>query len=118
MKWEKFEAGYAMPVKSWCENCEDGAVQQAVNLARHPALVHHVALMPDAHQGYGMPIGPWLGAGLDMFRKAAFRRGGVVDFLWQRLGKRSQPQVRLLTSVSGGEVKHGVARRCRELADG
>ena len=57
MKWEKFEAGYAMPVKSWCENCEDGAVQQAVNLAHHPALVHHVALMPDAHQGYGMPIG-------------------------------------------------------------
>ena len=57
MKWEKFEAGYAMPVKSWCENCEAGAVQQAVNLAHHPALVHHVALMPDAHQGYGMPIG-------------------------------------------------------------
>ena len=57
MKWEKFEAGYAMPVKSWCESCEEGAVQQAVNLAHHPALVHHVALMPDAHQGYGMPIG-------------------------------------------------------------
>lgn len=57
MKWEKFEAGYAMPVKSWCENCEEGAVKQAVNLAHHPALVHHVALMPDAHQGYGMPIG-------------------------------------------------------------
>jgi tRNA-splicing ligase RtcB len=57
MKWEKFETGYAMPVKSWCENCEEGAVQQAVNLAHHPALVHHVALMPDAHQGYGMPIG-------------------------------------------------------------
>ena len=57
MKWEKFEEGYAMPVKSWCENCEDGAVKQAVNLAHHPALVHHVALMPDAHQGYGMPIG-------------------------------------------------------------
>ena len=57
MKWEKFEDGYAMPVKSWCENCEEGAVKQAVNLAHHPALVHHVALMPDAHQGYGMPIG-------------------------------------------------------------
>ncbi len=57
MKWEKFEEGYAMPVKSWCENCEEGAVKQAVNLAHHPALVHHVALMPDAHQGYGMPIG-------------------------------------------------------------
>jgi len=57
MKWEKMEDGWAMPVKSWCENCEDGAVKQAANLARHPALFHHVALMPDAHQGYGMPIG-------------------------------------------------------------
>ncbi len=57
MKWEKFEDGYAIPVKSWCENCEDGAVKQAVNLAHHPALFHHVALMPDAHLGYGMPIG-------------------------------------------------------------
>lgn len=57
MKWEKMEEGYSMPVKSWCENCEDGAVQQAANLAKHPALFHHVALMPDAHQGYGMPIG-------------------------------------------------------------
>ena len=57
MKWEKFEAGYSVPVKSWCENCEDGAVKQAENLAKHPVVFGHVALMPDAHQGYGMPIG-------------------------------------------------------------
>ena len=57
MKWVKFEDGYAIPIKSWCENCEEGAVKQAVNLAHHPALFHHVALMPDAHLGYGMPIG-------------------------------------------------------------
>ena len=57
MKWVKFEEGYAIPIKSWCENCEEGAVKQAVNLAHHPALFHHVALMPDAHLGYGMPIG-------------------------------------------------------------
>ncbi len=57
MKWEKFEEGYSAPVKSWCENCEEGAVKQAANLAKHPAVFHHVALMPDAHQGYGMPIG-------------------------------------------------------------
>ena len=56
MKWETTEDG-ALPVKSWCENCEGGALKQAGNLARHPALFHHVALMPDAHQGYGMPIG-------------------------------------------------------------
>ena len=57
MKWEKYDEGWAMPIKSWCENCEEGAVKQAENLARHPALFHHVALMPDAHLGYGMPIG-------------------------------------------------------------
>ena len=57
MKWEKFEEGCKIPVKSWCENCEEGAVKQALNLAKHPALFGHVALMPDAHQGYGMPIG-------------------------------------------------------------
>ena len=57
MKWEKHEEGCAMPIKSWCQDCEEGAVEQAKNLARHPALFHHVALMPDAHLGYGMPIG-------------------------------------------------------------
>lgn len=57
MKWEKYEEGWAMPIKSWCADCEEGAVKQAENLARHPALFHHVALMPDAHLGYGMPIG-------------------------------------------------------------
>ena len=32
-------------------------MKQAANLAKHPVVFHHVALMPDAHQGYGMPIG-------------------------------------------------------------
>ena len=57
MKWEKYDEGWRMPIKSWCADCEEGAVKQAENLARHPALFHHVALMPDAHLGYGMPIG-------------------------------------------------------------
>ena len=57
MKWEKYDEGWRMPVKSWCADCEEGAVKQAANLAQHPALFHHVALMPDAHLGYGMPIG-------------------------------------------------------------
>ena len=56
MKWEKNDDG-ALPIMSWCEDVESGALIQADNLARHPALVHHVALMPDCHTGYGMPIG-------------------------------------------------------------
>ena len=46
-----------IPIKSWCNDIEDGAMEQAVNLAQHPSMFHHVALMPDCHRGYGMPIG-------------------------------------------------------------
>jgi tRNA-splicing ligase RtcB len=46
-----------VPIKSWCTNIEAGARAQAVNVANHPAIFHHFALMPDCHQGYGMPIG-------------------------------------------------------------
>lgn len=54
MKWVK-EGG--IPIKSWCEDVDGGAMKQAENLSNHPCLFHHVALMPDCHQGYGMPIG-------------------------------------------------------------
>lgn len=46
-----------IPIKSWCEPIEDGAMEQAANLANHPCMFKHVALMPDCHRGYGMPIG-------------------------------------------------------------
>lgn len=45
------------PIKLWLEDVEEGALQQAKNLANLPFLKGWVALMPDAHQGYGMPIG-------------------------------------------------------------
>ena len=44
-------------IKSWCMNPEEGAIEQAKNLANLPFLFKHVALMPDTHQGFGMPIG-------------------------------------------------------------
>jgi len=48
---------HRLPIKSWCEPIEDGAMKQAVDVASHPTAWRHVALMPDCHQGYGMPIG-------------------------------------------------------------
>ena len=45
------------PIKMWLEEIEDGALKQAKNLANLPFLFKHVSLMPDCHQGYGMPIG-------------------------------------------------------------
>ena len=44
-------------ILSWCENPEEGAIQQAKNISEHPWLIGNVCLMPDTLEGYGMPIG-------------------------------------------------------------
>ncbi|MEA2037096.1 MAG: RtcB family protein [Nanoarchaeota archaeon] len=44
-------------VKSWCNNPDEGAIDQAVDLAELPFVFKQVCLMPDTHRGYGMPIG-------------------------------------------------------------
>ncbi|HMC52305.1 MAG TPA: RtcB family protein, partial [Acidimicrobiales bacterium] len=46
-----------LPVYSWAPDLEDGALRQAANCARLPVAHHHVAVMADGHQGYGVPIG-------------------------------------------------------------
>ena len=45
------------PIKLWLDDIEVGALGQAKNLANLPFVFKHVAIMPDAHLGYGMPIG-------------------------------------------------------------
>ncbi len=49
--------GQRVPINSWASQVEEGAIEQARNLANLPFAISHVALMPDAHPGYGMPIG-------------------------------------------------------------
>ena len=46
-----------LPIKMWLDEIEDGAVEQAKNLANLPFAFKWVSIMPDSHQGYGMPIG-------------------------------------------------------------
>jgi tRNA-splicing ligase RtcB len=48
-----------LPIKLWLkkEQMDEGALQQARNLANLPFAFKHIAIMPDTHQGYGMPIG-------------------------------------------------------------
>lgn len=45
------------PIKLWLDDIEAGAFEQAKNLANLPFIYKHIAVMPDAHLGYGMPIG-------------------------------------------------------------
>ena len=47
----------AKPIKIWTDFVEEGALRQAKNLANLPFLFKHVSLMPDTHEGFGMPIG-------------------------------------------------------------
>lgn len=46
-----------LPIKLWLDEIEDGALQQCKNIANLPFLYKHFAVMPDSHEGYGMPIG-------------------------------------------------------------
>ncbi|MCH7568450.1 MAG: RtcB family protein [Nanoarchaeota archaeon] len=46
-----------VPIKMWLDDLEEGALEQTVNLSNLPFVFKQVVLMPDAHQGYGMPIG-------------------------------------------------------------
>ena len=57
----KYKPEGSVPIYSWIPEDEyrrdDGMVTQLENLARHPVMFHHVVILPDGHQGYGMPIG-------------------------------------------------------------
>ncbi len=49
-----------VPIKVWLpgpEHLDEVCRRQAMNLANLPFAFRHIALMPDTHAGYGMPIG-------------------------------------------------------------
>jgi tRNA-splicing ligase RtcB len=45
------------PIKLWVSDADAETLRQAKNLANLPFTFSHIALMPDAHVGFGMPIG-------------------------------------------------------------
>ena len=49
--------GARLPVYSWAADVEAEALRQAQNLGNLAVAMDHAALMPDAHSGFGMPIG-------------------------------------------------------------
>jgi tRNA-splicing ligase RtcB len=49
--------GGRLPVYSWAPDLEEGALRQACNCTQLTSAYHHVAVMADGHQGYGVPIG-------------------------------------------------------------
>lgn len=51
-----------IPIKMWLDEIEPDTMRQVRNIANLPGAFHHIAIMPDAHIGYGMPIGGVLAA--------------------------------------------------------
>ncbi len=51
-----------VPIHCWADDADEQTLRQARNVAGLPIAVDHVALMPDAHVGFGMPIGGVLAA--------------------------------------------------------
>lgn len=54
---EKIIRSETRPIKLWLPDIDVETLQQAKNLANLPGIHSHIAIMPDAHVGYGMPIG-------------------------------------------------------------
>jgi tRNA-splicing ligase RtcB (3'-phosphate/5'-hydroxy nucleic acid ligase) len=49
-----------VPIKVWLKDIQDiekSCLDQAISVSNHPAIYHHLALMPDTHAGYALPIG-------------------------------------------------------------
>jgi len=63
--WEiepDFEQGMNIParviaVKELLKNMDQGAIDQLTNIAHLPGVVDYTFAMPDAHWGYGAPVG-------------------------------------------------------------
>ncbi|OPZ28503.1 MAG: RNA-splicing ligase RtcB [Bacteroidetes bacterium ADurb.BinA174] len=52
----KVITGNRIPIKMWLDDMESSAMQQAIDLAFLSFAFKHIAIMPDAHTGIGMPI--------------------------------------------------------------
>jgi tRNA-splicing ligase RtcB len=51
------EENMKIPAFVWSDPPDNKAIEQIVNISSLPFAFHHVAIMPDCHMGYGMPIG-------------------------------------------------------------
>src|SRR5262245_34588634 len=106
------------PYRSWAEDVDQGAIDQMENALRLPSAVRG-ALMPDAHVGYGLPIGGVLATegtvipyavGVDI---ACRMKLTVLDLGPETIDRDPQRLERTLLR----ETQFGVGAKLRERAD-
>lgn len=113
------EKGQLVPIKVWLPSLdalEGECLEQALNLARLPFAFRHIALMPDTHTGYGMPIGGILASseviipnavGVDIGCGMGFVRTNVKASL-----------LREITTPNGNLAQHLVGQIMRDIPQG
>jgi len=95
-----------IPILMFLEEVEKGAREQAEWCARLPHAFHHIALMPDAHQGYAMPVG-----GVMAMKGAVMPNAVGVDIGCGMIAARSDVETRALRkdlSKITEEILHGI----------
>ncbi len=105
-------------IKLWLDDIEEGALAQAYNLAKLPFTFKHVAIMPDAHQGYGMPIGGVLATrGVVIPNAVGVDIGCGMIAMQTSLGVIDPPRLKRILSKIRLYIPMGFNKHQRELVD-
>jgi tRNA-splicing ligase RtcB len=110
------------PIKSWITDLEEGALQQAKNIANLPFLFKWMAWMADGHEGYGAPIGAVIATkkvvipnavGVDIgCGMRAFCLGRAADFVTTSQLKRVMSKIRKDVPMGFNRRKKPVPFEC------
>ena len=122
--WEidkKFKKGMRVPVrviasKKILDQMEDGVFEQITNVASLPGIQKHAITLPDAHWGYGFPIGGVAAFDLD---KGIISPGGIgFDIncgvrlvLTNLMVDEIKPKIESLVNSLFAQIPTGVGRR-------
>lgn len=129
--WEiKKEEGMKVPAIVFASRAllesikKDQTLEQLKNVAKLPGIVKYALAMPDAHQGYGFPIG---GVAAFDLKEGVVSPGGVgydincgvrilrTPFLWEKIkNKRKELISAIFNEVPAGVGKKGVTRLGRD----
>ncbi len=91
--------------KKLLEEMDDGAVEQGINVAYLPGIIKASMIMPDAHWGYGFPIG---GVAAFDLKRGVISPGGIGFDI--NCGMRL-----LVTSLKNTEVRPKIERLVNDL---
>jgi len=110
-----------IPIKIWTDSIEESALVQARNLANLPFAFKHIAIMPDVHAGYGMPIGGVLatnqvvipnavgvdiGCGMYAQKTNLLKRDLTPELIKKILGGSKEHQGGIRSSIPVGFSRH------------